>query len=120
MGISSKAVLRAGVISAALSIAPAFAATNFVQTKLIADVEGVANVTDKNLVGTWGISVSAASPFWVSNAGNGTSTVYTASDANQPTLANPTVSATVVTIPPSAANSSGTTGIPTGQVANGY
>jgi uncharacterized protein (TIGR03118 family) len=112
---------RTGITAAVVLLAtPSFAATNFVQTNLIADTAGVAAVADKNLVGTWGISISAASPFWVSNAANGTSTVYTVSDANPATLTAPTVSATVVTIPASASNSGGTTGYPTGQVNNGY
>src|SRR5215468_1743109 len=106
--------------SAVLFAAPGFGATNFVRTDLIADQPGSAAVVDPNLVGTWGISVSSGSPFWVSNAGNGTSTVYTASDANQATLTNPTVSTTVVTVPPSANAKGAKTGVPTGQVANGY
>src|SRR5579872_340955 len=105
MRISKKSICGAGVLAAALSATPAFAATNFVQTNLIADTPGVAAVADPNLVGTWGISVSAGSPFWVSNAANGTSTVYTVSDANLPTLTAPTVSSTVVTVPASANNS---------------
>jgi len=88
-------------------------------------VAGAAASTDPYLIGTWGISESASSPFWVSNTANGTSTVYTVSDssvANFPTLTMPKVSATptVGTIPVSASNKSGTTGTPTGQVDNGY
>ena len=120
MSILKKSICGAGVLTAALLSAPAFAATNFVQTNLIADVPGVAAVADPNLVGTWGISVSAGSPFWVSNAANGTSTVYTASDATPATLTAPTVSSTVVTVPASANNTASPTGYPTGQVANGY
>ena len=120
MSISKKSICGAGVLTAALLSAPAFAATNFVQTNLIADVPGVAAVADPNLVGTWGISVSAGSPFWVSNAANGTSTVYTASDATPATLTAPTVSSTVVTVPASANNTASSTGYPTGQVNNGY
>lgn len=96
--------------------APAFAATNFVQTNLVADVAGVAAVTDPNLVGTWGMSESAGSPFWVSNTGNGTSTLYTVTEA-APKV--PVVSTTVVTVPPSAANKANP-GLPTGQVNNGF
>src|SRR6266851_3370524 len=91
-----------GTIAAALLSAPGFAATNFIQTNLIADTAGAAAVVDPNLVGTWGISVSAASPFWVSNAANGTSTIYTVSDATPATLTAPVISSTVVAVPPSA------------------
>src|SRR5579864_6537453 len=111
---SKKCIFCAGL--AALLSASAFAATNFVRTDLIADTSGTAAVTDPNLVGTWGISVSSGSPFWVSNAGNGTSTVYTVSDATPATLTAPTVSSTVVSVPPSANNKASKTGIPTGQV----
>jgi uncharacterized protein (TIGR03118 family) len=111
-----KPVYSACALALALLAAPAFAATNFVQTNLVADVSGVAAVTDPNLAGSWGISESATSPFWVSNAGNGTATLYTVTEAAA-TL--PVVSTTVAIIPPSAKNQ-GKNGIPTGQVNNGY
>src|SRR5579863_6678146 len=96
-----KSICVANVLAAALLSAPSFAATNFVQTNLIADTAGTAVATDPNLVGTWGISTSASSPFWVSNATNGTSTVYSVTEAAPGT---PTVATTVVTVPPSASN----------------
>src|SRR5947208_9542092 len=105
MRISKNCLCGAATLAAVLALSPAFAATNFVQTNLIADTAGAAAVVDPNLVGTWGISISAASPFWVSNTGNGTSTVFTISDANPPTLTVPTINtATVVVIPPSTNN----------------
>lgn len=120
MRITKSCIYSMGALATALLSAPAFAATNFIQTNLIADTEGAANVVDPNLVGTWGISISAASPFWVSNTGNGTSSVYTVSDATPATLTNPVVSATLVTIPNSANNKVTKVGFPTGQVNNGY
>src|SRR5216683_1884988 len=120
MNIPKKCICGIGVITAALLSAPAFAATNFIQTNLIADTEGAAAVVDPNLVGTWGISVSAGSPFWVSNTANGTSSVYTVSDGTPATLTAPTVSATLVTVPNSANNKTTKVGFPTGQVNNGY
>jgi uncharacterized protein (TIGR03118 family) len=120
MTLLKKSICVANVLAAALLSAPAFAATNFVLTNLIADTAGTAAVTDPNLVGTWGISASASSPFWVSNAANGTSTLYTVSDATPATLTAPTVSTTVVAVLPSANNKTSKTGIPTGQVDNGY
>src|SRR5437879_4778610 len=113
MHLWKKSFCAAGVIAAALLATPIFAATNFVQTNLIADVQGVANQTDPNLVGTWGISTSNASPFWVSNTSNGTSTVYSSTGVPSATTV-PTVSATVAVVPPSAINK-GKTGTPTGQ-----
>src|SRR5437762_10580849 len=85
MSTSKSCICGIGALAATLLSAPAFAATNFVQTNLIADTAGAAAVVDPNLLGTWGISVSAGSPFWVSHNTNGTSTEYTASDATPAT-----------------------------------
>jgi len=46
------------------------------QVNLVSDLPGWAKNTDPNLVNPWGISSSATSPFWVSNAGTATSTLY--------------------------------------------
>lgn len=70
-------------------------ATGYLQHNLVADVPGVADITDPNLVNAWGIAISTASPFWVCDGGTGLSTVYTASAT---TFA---VSATKAIIPPS-------------------
>jgi hypothetical protein len=43
---------------------------------LVSDQPGVADFTDKNLVNVWGVDTSATSPFWVSDAGTGLSTLY--------------------------------------------
>ena len=72
----------------------------FSQTNLVSDIPGLAAVTDPNLKNPWGISFSATSPFWVSNQGSSTSTLYGATGA-------PT--SLVVTVP----------GGPTGQVFTG-
>src|SRR5262245_28849512 len=105
----SISVCIAGLSALAISAAT-FAATNFTQRNLVADTAGVADNTDPNLLGTWGISASPTSPFWVSNTTNGTSTLY-----NTAGMAN----ALVAQVPPSAANR-GKTGTPTGQVWSGY
>src|SRR5262249_20349566 len=100
----------AGLLPVAFSTI-ALAATNFVQKNLVADAAGVADNTDPNLVGTWGISASPTSPFWVSNAATGTSTLYnTAGVPNTAVVAN---------VPPSGASKL-KTGIPTGQVWSGF
>jgi uncharacterized protein (TIGR03118 family) len=44
--------------------------------KLQSDVPGVAENTDPDLVNAWGISHSSTSPWWVSNEGTDTSTLY--------------------------------------------
>jgi uncharacterized protein (TIGR03118 family) len=116
MTILKKRICGAGILAALLS-ASAFAATNFVRTDLVADSAGAAVITDPNLVGSWGISSTATSPFWVSNTATGTSTLYTVTSATQ---AMPTITAIVAVVPPSANNKNAKAGLPTGQVANGY
>ena len=104
-----KKSMSARVFAAALMAAPAFAATNFVQHNLVADTDGVADHTDPNLVGSWGISESPASRIWVSNAASGMATEYNTAG----------VGVTAAIIPPSA-NSKLKSGLPTGQVWSGY
>jgi uncharacterized protein (TIGR03118 family) len=100
------------IVKAACTIALAFAPTciyadslGFIQTNLVSDVPNLANVTDPNLKNPWGVSFSATSPFWVSNQGTGTSTLYNGVGAITPL---------VVSIP---GNPTPPTG-PTGQVFN--
>lgn len=78
---------------------------SYTQTNLVSDVPGIANHTDPNLKNPWGVSFSATSPFWISNQGSGTSTLYDGAG---------NVNSLVVTIPGGAPPSG-----PTGQVANG-
>ncbi len=51
-------------------------ADSFVQTNLVSPTPGEAAVTDPNLVNPWGFAYTATSPFWISNQGTGTSTLY--------------------------------------------
>jgi hypothetical protein len=44
--------------------------------KLVSDVPGEAAITDSDLVNGWGISHGLTSPWWVSNEGTDTSTLY--------------------------------------------
>ncbi len=109
----SVAVTTAALALFSAAISPAFSQTTippnvFIQHNLVSDIAGTADFTDAHLVNPWGISESAASPFWLSNAGTGTATVYNGSGV---------ASATIVTIPNGAAAKS-LTG-PTGQVQNG-
>ena len=102
--------IYAAILALALPLT-ASAATNFVQHNLVSDIKGVADNTDQYLVGSWGMSASPTSPFWVSNTTSGTSTLY-----NGIGLPNPLV----VTIPSSPSGPQGAAGSPTGQVWNGY
>ena len=96
------------------SLRLACAATGFYQHNLVADVAGVADFTDPNLVNAWGIATSATSPFWLCDAGTGLSTVYSAS--NTPGAALGTPNATLKPAVPGAA--SNPNGPCTGIVAN--
>ncbi len=80
-------------------------ADSFNQINLVSDVSGLASVTDPNLVNPWGVAFSATSPFWVSNQGSGTATLYNGTGAITPL---------VVSVPGSNTPPSG----PTGQVFN--
>jgi uncharacterized protein (TIGR03118 family) len=89
----------------------------YVQTNLISNIDGQAELTDPNLQGAWGLSFAAGgshSEFWVSNNTSGTSTLYTVS----PTTNTPSILSLVVPIPNlgGAAPNPATNG-PTGQVS---
>lgn len=83
------------------------AANAYLVHNLVSDLPGVADHQDKNLVNPWGNAFSSGSPFWVGNAGTGTSTLYDGTG---------TPSATVVSIP--AANGATTPGPVTGVAIN--
>jgi uncharacterized protein (TIGR03118 family) len=74
------------------------------QTNLVSDIPGEAAHTDPNLKNPWGVSFAPTSPFWISNQGSGTSTLYDGAGTPQ-TL--------IVSIPPGTPPSG-----PTGQVFN--
>lgn len=97
------------LIAASLVAVLCFSGTTFAQftqTNLVSDVPGAAAFTDAHLVNAWGLSYSPTGPFWVSNAGTDTSTLYTGDGTPQ---------ALVVAIPgPSPAPA-----VPTGQLFNG-
>jgi uncharacterized protein (TIGR03118 family) len=86
-------------------------AQHYTQVNLVANTSGVAPVTDPNLVNPWGLSRSSSSPWWVSDNGNGLSTLYNGAGA---------INSLVVTIPKANPNSKTfPTGTPTGTIANG-
>src|SRR5579862_5714566 len=75
----------------------------YLQHNLIADQPGVADNVDPNLVNPWGIYTTSSSPFWVSDAGTGLSTVYSTATSTNGIFS---VSATKVAVPPSAKGAS--------------
>jgi uncharacterized protein (TIGR03118 family) len=102
--------VRYGVIGCAVLIAPLIAsAQNYTQTNLISDLSSENPVSvDANLKNAWGVARGASSPWWVNNAGTGTSTLYSGAGTKVPL---------VVTIPNAAGVSAPSQ--PTGIVFNG-
>jgi len=96
-----------GVVATLLfTAATSWGQNSYTKTDLVSDVAGKAEHTDANLVNPWGLTIG--NEFWVSDNGTGVSTLYDL-DGNPLSL--------VVTIPPSASNTTGVSA-PTGQVFN--
>ncbi len=106
-----KWMLLAGcILSMSAYREPLQAANAYVVRNLTSDIPDLADYTDPNLKGAWGISESSSSPFWIADAGTGLSTLYSSSGAPI---------SLVVTIPASKAAMAGAAGTPTGTVFNG-
>jgi uncharacterized protein (TIGR03118 family) len=108
---------RFSLVTTAIAVATLYAGAwraeaDFIQTNLVSDIMGLAAITDPNLKNPWGSSRSPTSPFWISNQGSATSTLYAVT-------ANNAVSqqALVVSIPSIPQTPGGPQG-PTGQVFN--
>src|SRR4051794_39850055 len=68
-------LLAAGVVASLGSgIQPAEA--EYIQTNLVSNIQDLATLTVPLLVNPWGISRSPTSPFWTSNQGTNTSTLF--------------------------------------------
>lgn len=80
---------------------------HYVQTNLVANVSGMAPVTDPSLVNPWGLTRGSGTPWWVADANTGVSTLYNGVGTKQ---------ALTVTIPPAMP---GHPGAPSGTVFNG-
>ena len=119
--LSFQAVILTTVGFGALCAGGGIAQAQFKQTNLASDISGLATITDPNLVNTWGVSNLPGSPFWISNQGTGTSSLFTITGSTGVKPANilpPSPPGTnSVAIPPPVAGSPPFPG-PTGQVAN--
>ena len=58
------------------SAAGAHGGTVYKKRNLVSDIDGVARITDPNLVNPWGLSAGPATPLWVADNGTDKSTVY--------------------------------------------
>jgi uncharacterized protein (TIGR03118 family) len=85
--------------------------TAFLQTNLVSDIAGLAQVTDTNLKNPWGLAASPGGPLWAANNNSGTSTIYNGQGV-------PQVSLSPVTIPPPPGSPPNTLSTPTGTVFN--
>jgi len=79
----------------------------YIQKNFISDIPGFGLVLDPLLVNPWGISLTASSPFWVSNNGTSTTQLIRGDVGGAPVVLN--ASPQTITIPG---------GLPTGTVAN--
>ncbi len=103
-----RVLLAPAVLAASLVFCDPSSASPYFQTNLVSDIPGLAQLTDPGLHNPWGMSFSATSPFWISDQGTNTSTLYR--------VVNGVVTKVplVVSIPPTAGGPQG----PTGQVNN--
>jgi uncharacterized protein (TIGR03118 family) len=106
--IKKTASVTALCLSAVVASGTLHADNAYQVRNLVSDIPDLADQTDPNLQGAWGISESGGSPFWISDAGSGFSTLYTTNGSPIPL---------VVTIAVSKAG--GPAGTPTGTVFNG-
>jgi uncharacterized protein (TIGR03118 family) len=88
---------------------------DFVQVNLVSDIPGLATITEPKLVNPWGVSHTTTSPFWTSNQGTSTATLFAVTDrtnVSKVTAVNPPTGN--IAIPPGGTGAVG----PTGQVSN--
>jgi uncharacterized protein (TIGR03118 family) len=84
-------MLRLGVLGAAVAIAAVLAGSVaaapqdnvFTVTNLVTDSGTSAPIVDPSLVNPWGLSAGPTTPWWTSNNGTNTSTLYTGTGAKQ-------------------------------------
>jgi uncharacterized protein (TIGR03118 family) len=96
-------------------------ADDFTQTNLVSNIpELKAKITDPQLVNPWGVSHSPTSPFWTSNQGKNTATLYAVTDKT--TVSKVNINGTGIVVIPCAAPAVPCTDSigkgPTGQVNN--
>jgi uncharacterized protein (TIGR03118 family) len=96
MNAFTRPLLWAAAVGSLLAGAPALHAadvddmTRYLQTNLVSNLPGVAQITDPNLQNPWGAAWFPGGPLWTSDNNNGLSTLYTAI---------PSIVGLVVTIP---------------------
>ena len=113
--VEQKRYWLALVIAVAGSCAGAGQSLAYVQTNLVSDIPGLATITDPLLSNPWGMSRSATSPFWTSNQGSTSSTLYAVTGTTNVSKVTGVNAQGFVGIPVTTGGAQG----PTGQVNNG-
>jgi uncharacterized protein (TIGR03118 family) len=115
--MNKSARFKRSLVTTAMAVGTLYAGAwraeaDFIQTDLVSDIPGLAALTDPELHNPWGVSHTATSPFWTSNQGTQTATLFAVTAGNGVTKAAPAGTNGNIAIPPA-----GVSG-PTGQVAN--
>src|SRR6516164_3723133 len=110
----SKALVLSAAVGALCAGALRAEEAKLTQTNLVSDIPGLATITDSQLVNPWGVSHSPTSPFWTSNQGKNTATLYAVTDKTTVSKVNINPPTGFVAIPTTASGPQG----PTGQVNN--
>ena len=101
-------------LSAAALALPLSAGAQYAQTNLVSSVPGLAAITDPLLVNPWGVARLATSPFWTSNQGTNSATLYAITGSTSVSQVLGINANGFVAIPTTPAGPQG----PTGQVSN--
>src|SRR3954452_19846965 len=109
-----RTVLLASGVVAALGSGIHTAKADYIQTNLVSNIRDLATLTEPLLVNPWGISRSPTSPFWTSNQGTSTTTLFAVKGSTNITEVNINPPDGFVAIPKTATPAQG----PTGQVNN--
>ena len=110
-----RSLLASAVVIASVGAGPGrSAAAAYLQTDLVSDIPGLAAVTDPALKNPWGVSASATSPFWVSDQGTNSATLYSVTGSTGVSKVNINPPSGLVAIPTTPTGPQG----PTGQVSN--
>jgi uncharacterized protein (TIGR03118 family) len=106
-----KILLRSmATLSVAFLIEAAAYGQHYIQTNLVSNTPGGAEITDLQLVNPWGLARTSSSAWWVADNVTGVSTLYNGPGAKQ---------SLTVTIPPADPNNPKTpTGWPTATISN--
>jgi uncharacterized protein (TIGR03118 family) len=117
--MNKSARLKKSLVTTAIAACALYAGTwraeaDFIQTNLVSDIPGLAAITEPELHNPWGVSHNATSPFWTSNQGTNTTTLFAVTAGNGVTKAAPLNTNGNILIPQTASGPQG----PTGQVAN--